>query len=106
MAAISVDDVQRKEMVAQIGAGNIATISGGRIRSIPSGIELPVSAGYVVRVELDAMDTYIVSRVFVRAGKEFGKGVRDNVYADEVGQAAYYASCYVSYDEDEWVEKR
>jgi hypothetical protein len=59
-----------------------------------------------VHVELDASDTYIVSRVFKRGGKVFVKGVRDNVYCDEVGEAAYRASCFRSYDADEWVGKR
>ncbi len=59
-----------------------------------------------MRVELDAMDTYSVSRILNRGGREFPKDLRENVYADEVGEAAYYAGMYQSYDEAGWVDKR
>jgi hypothetical protein len=38
--------------------------------------------------------TYTVRRVFARAGKEWIKGVRTNIYGDQVGEAAYEASCF------------
>lgn len=103
---LKVDGDQRREMLRQIGRMNVLAISGGRVTAIESGIELPVGSGYRVRVELTALDYYRVSRVFVRGGKEFLKGVRDDVDCFEVGQAAYYASCFRSYDEDGWVTKR
>jgi hypothetical protein len=96
---------ERVEIARQIGQMTILSISGGRIGSLPDGIELPVSSGYRVRVRLTPMDTYTVERVFVRGGKEFAKGERTDVYFDEVGEAAYYAGMFRSYDEKEWVTK-
>ena len=78
----------------------------GRAHDIESGIELPVSNGYSVRIELTAMDYYEVSRVFKRGQKLFIKGVRSDVDCFELAQAAYYASCFRSYDAQEWVGKR
>jgi hypothetical protein len=94
----------RREIARQIG-GNIFAISGGRIKPIENGIELPVGSGYHVRVELNGMDYYDVSRIFRRGGKEFVKGVRNDVDCFQVSEAAYYASCFRSYDENEWVGK-
>jgi hypothetical protein len=73
--------------------------------AIEDGIELPVGSGYTVRVVLDPMDTYTVTRVFTRSGKEFIHGSRSDVYCDEVAEVAYYASCFHSYDETEWPAK-
>jgi hypothetical protein len=94
---------QRKEIARQIGMGNILSISGGRIRAIENGVELPVSNGYSVRVELTAADDYTVSRIFRRGGKEWVKGSRDRVYCDEVGEVAYRAGMFRSFDEKQWV---
>lgn len=102
---VKVDGDQRREMASQIGFGNLLAISGGRIRPIESGIELPVGSGYSVRVELSALDYYEVSRVFKRGGKVFVKGVRSDVDCFQLADAAYYASCFRSYDENEWVRK-
>lgn len=93
---------QRKTIVRQIGTGNVLAISGGRVKGLVDGIELPVSSGYRVRVTLDANDTYTVARVMVRGAKEFPKGSKSNVYCEELGETAYRASCYKSYDESEW----
>jgi hypothetical protein len=106
MTLVSVNSEQRDQILAQIGRMRILSISGGRVTPIDAGIELPVSAGYVVRVELDGSDTYVVSRVFKRACNEWLKGVRDRVYADEVGEAAYYAGMYVSHNENDWMTAR
>jgi hypothetical protein len=43
----------------------------------------------------------VVRRVFRRAGREWIKGERDRVYCDEVGEVAYHASCFRSYDENQ-----
>jgi hypothetical protein len=51
------------------------------------------------------MDDYTVSRVFKRGGKEFIHGQRSGVYCDQVSEAAYFASCFNSYDENEWPDK-
>jgi hypothetical protein len=93
---------QRVEIARQIGKMTILSISGGRITPLADGIELPVSNGYRVRVHLDATDTYTVERVLVRGGKEFAKGACSNVYFDEVGELAYRAGMFRSYDADQW----
>jgi hypothetical protein len=102
MTTNTIDPEQRAEIARQIGTGNVLSISGGRVTALPDGIELPVSNGYRVRVHLDPSDTYTVERVFVRAGKTTIKGSRSNVYFDEVGELAYRAGMFRSYDENEW----
>lgn len=83
--------------VSQIGQMNVYAISGGRVKLTADGkVELPVSSGYLVRVEYDASDTYTVSRVLRRGDKEFIKGRETLVYADELGEVAYRASCFRS----------
>ena len=105
MNTMTIDGEQRREILAQIGMGRILSISGGRVRAIADGIELPVSNGYSVRVQLTAGDDYVVSRIFRRGGKEWVKGSRERVYCDEVGETAYYAGMFRSYDADEWITK-
>lgn len=105
MMKVKVDGEQRREMVAQINRMTLLSISGGRVKPVESGIELPVSNGYAVRIELTAMDYYEVSRVFKRGQKEFIKGVRSDVDCFQLSEAAYFASCFRSYDEQEWVTK-
>lgn len=95
---------QQREIARQVGQ-NLWAISGGRIKGIADGIELPVGNGYTVRIQLTPADEYIVSRVFRRAGKEWIKGQREGVYCDQVSEAAYFASCFRSYDDTEWVTK-
>lgn len=107
MSDYEITAVQRQEITQQIGIGNILSISGGRVQSLPDGIELPVSNGYRVRVHLTPADDYTVERVFIRKGKggvvrEFLHGSRDRVYADEVGEMAYRAGMFRSFSDDEW----
>ena len=92
------------ELIGQIGQ-NIWGISGGRVLRRDTGVTLPVSNGYSVTVDLAPGDTYTVRRVFKRGKKTWVKGERTGVYCDEVGEAAYYASCFRSYDENEWMTK-
>lgn len=99
---VQIDSWQRKEMLAQIGGRNILGISGGRVTDIPTGIELPVSNGYLVRIHLTIGDDYTVERVLRRGDKEWVKGSKDRVYCDAVSEQAYRASCFRSYDETEW----
>ena len=106
MLKVKVDGEQRREIVRQINRMTLLSISGGRVKPSESGIELPVSNGYSVRIELTAMDYYEVSRVFKRGAKEFIKGVRTDVDCFELSEAAYFASCFRSYDEGEWELKR
>jgi hypothetical protein len=99
-----------EETLAQIGKFQLVAISGLRWSTSGKGREvyvlhLPVGHGYRVDIELAADDTYTVRRVFKRGDKETVKGELKEVYFDKVGDAAYYASCYVSYDETEWPQK-
>ncbi len=91
---------ERTELLRQIGSANILAISGGRVTALEDGVELPVGSGYKVRVRYTWGDEYVVQRVFVRGGKEFDKGSRE-AWAGNVGQMAYYASCFRN-DDGEW----
>jgi len=96
---------------AQIGIGNILAISGGRFyidgATFQDGktqqVELPVAYGYRVRIFLAWDDTYTVQRVIVKNTKkgisENIKGSVEGVYFDQVGEVAYYASCFQSHPE-------
>ena len=98
-------ECDNEQLVHQIGARVILSISGGRILGRETGITLPVSNGYSVTVDLAANDLYIVRRIFKRGTKTWVKGERREVYCEDVSNAAYYASCFRSYDADEWVTK-
>lgn len=93
---------QRREILRQIGRMNVLAISGGRVRGLPDGIELPVDCGYRVRIRLTPADYYRVERVFVRGGKEFAKGHMDDIDFTQVANAAYYASCFRNDDNGQW----
>ena len=95
-------------LLSQIGKHNVLAISGGRVGVWkPNGecmeVELPISSGYLVRITLAASDLYTVERILRRRPK--GKtakedkvlGRMEGVYADQVGEVAYYASCYKSH---------
>jgi hypothetical protein len=85
----------------QIGAGNVLAISGGRWKINGVGdLILPVAAGYSVEIAYDASDTYTVRRVFTRGIKRWVKGEMSYVYCEDVGEAAYRASCYL----DAWAD--
>jgi len=90
------------ELLRQIGRGNLMAISGGRVMRRTTGITLPVDCGYSVTVDLAAGDTYVVRRIFRRGRKQWVRGEHTEVYCEEVGEAAYYASCFRSYNEDDW----
>jgi hypothetical protein len=81
------------ELLRQIGAMNLFAISGGRVVKRPTGVTLPVGHGYRVEIDLGWNDVWQVRRVFVRGTRTFLHGERE-AYADEVGEAAYRASCY------------
>lgn len=82
--------------VRQIGRMNILAISGGRIvERDDTTIQLPVRYGYVVEVQYQpGLDLYTVRRLFRRAGKETVKAQVSCIYATELGDEAYRASCY------------
>lgn len=99
-----------RETLAQIGKMNLMAVSGLRWSTSGKGSEvfrlhLPVGHGYRVDIELAANDTYTVRRVFKRGSTEWVKGEQSEVYFDQISEVAYYASCYVSYDENEWPGK-
>lgn len=100
----TVDNDQRQTMLRQIGRMNVLAISGGRAVALPDGVDLPVGAGYHVYVRYTPSDDYTVERVFIRGAKTFSKGVRERVYADEVGETAYRASCFRNDDAEYWPE--
>lgn len=91
-----------QELIAQIGRMNVLAISGGRVHSIVDDegetveVQLPVGKGYRVSITLGFMDTWTVRREYVRKGVATVKGVQEDVYADEVGEVAYKASCFVN----------
>jgi len=87
-----------RTLVQQIGHGNILAISGGRVQVRETGVTLPVHAGYRVTVDLAGNDTYTVRRIFERGPKTWVKGELTDVYADQLGEVAYQASCYVNVD--------
>jgi hypothetical protein len=91
-------DLDIDVLVAQIGRMNVFAISGGRVTYSDTAVILPVGKGYRVEIELAADDTYTVRRVFVRGAKRFVKGEQTGVYCEDIGDVAYYASCFVNVD--------
>ena len=100
-------------LLDQIGRRNVLGISGGRVGVWkPNGetveVDLPVSSGYSVRIRLGWDDLWTVERVLTRRAKgqtsktTTVKGRVTGVYCDQVGEVAYYASCYknVPFGED------
>lgn len=104
-------------LLAQIGRGNVFAISGGRVGVWkPNGecmeVELPVSSGYLVRIVLAGDDTYTVERILRRRPKgqtarvDKVMGRMEGVYCDQVGEVAYYASCYRSHPNFEALDSK
>lgn len=91
-------DVDPRVLLNQIGRMNVAAISGGRVNVYDDGVVLPVGSGYSVHVFLAADDTYTVRRVFKRGTKQWVKGEATGVYYDTVGETAYRASSFRSYE--------
>jgi hypothetical protein len=85
------------QTIAQLGHMNILAISGGRVIKRSTGITLPVSNGYSVSIDLAWDDTYTVRRLFTRSGKVSVKGELTGVYCDDLGDVAYYGSCFRSH---------
>jgi hypothetical protein len=84
-------------LMNQIGRGNILAMNGGRghhLLTLDTVLIGGVGAGYHVTVTLAADDTYTVRRWFARGGKATVKTEVWGVYADQVGEIAYQASCY------------
>lgn len=71
--------------------------SGGRFRPLPDdphGVEFPCGSGYHVRVTLNPLDLWDVTRLFRRGGRDFPKGTLTNVHAEELSEAVYRAGCF------------
>jgi hypothetical protein len=92
------------ELISQIGHMNILAISGGRVIVVKNNdgetieVELKCGAGYRVSIALGWDDTYTVTRQYVRKGTVFNKGTVEGVYCDNIGEVAYKASCFRSYE--------
>lgn len=92
------------ELINQIGHMNILAISGGRVIVVKNNdgetieVELKCGAGYRVSIALGWDDTYTVTRQYVRKGTVFNKGTVEGVYCDNIGEVAYKASCFRSYE--------
>ena len=84
-------------MIAHIGRMNLLAISGGRVTPITETVvQLPVAAGYRVEVTYDrGRDLYDVRRLHYRAGRYTIRGEMLGLYADQLADAAYRASCYL-----------
>lgn len=80
-----------------IGRMNVLAISGGRVQVIDEDtISLPVHYGYSVEIKLNrGQDLYEVRRMFRRGAKQWVKGEALGLYCDQLGEAAYRASCYL-----------
>jgi len=100
-AILALTSFQRHEIVRQLGR-DFWAISGGKVGALRGGIDLPCGAGYSVKIELDASDTYVVSRVYRRSGVEHAHGVRTNIGCEELAEVAFRASCFRDYDDEEW----
>ena len=87
-------DLER-DLIPQIRMWDLAAVSGGRREQLNKyEAKFPVGAGYSVRVKLSFMDTWEVERVFEREGKAWLKERWDDVYAFDVSDVLYKASCY------------
>lgn len=86
-----------EELLSQLGMGNLFAISGGRVIKRSTGVTLPVSNGYSVSIDLAWNDTYTVRRLFTRSGKVTIKGELTGVYCEDLGEVAYYGSCFRSH---------
>jgi hypothetical protein len=92
------------ELISQIGHMNVLAISGGRVIVVKNNngetieVELKCGAGYRVSIALGWDDTYTVTRQYVRKGTVFNKGTVEGVYCDNIGEVAYKASCFRSYE--------
>lgn len=87
-------DFDHGTLMRQIGRGNFLAISGGRMFYNDHGVILPVSSGWKVTVDLANDDTYTVRRIRVQRFRAWLHGEVSGVYAEEVGEAAYRASCF------------
>ena len=91
------------ELIAQLGKMTFFAICGGKFAIWqPEGETVEADFwcgnGYRVRITLGWDDTWTVQRIFVRKDQVSIKGEMKGVYADQVSDIAYKASCYRSYE--------
>lgn len=86
--------INSRTLLEQIGRMNWLAISGGRYEVFNSTVFFPVDRGYWVAVTLTAADDYTVNRITLRAGKITVKATFEGVYAENIGEVAYRASCF------------
>ena len=79
---------------SQIGRNTFFAICGGRSEIRDGKLHMAVSSGYRVVVSLEANDTYTVERIMKRGAKVFPKGIVTDVYAEQVSDVCWDASCY------------
>ena len=97
-------DFEPEVTLAQIGAGTIAAVSGGRwtvhlsVEHDPDGtshpvpvLELPCGRGYRVEIQLGADDTYTVRRIHRRGGARTVKGVAAGIHFPGLAEQVYRA---------------
>ena len=86
--------------LSQIRRMDLLAISGGRVVQIDDKtISLPVHYGYSVEIEYQAgRDLYEVRRILKRGAKRFDKGTVTGVYAEDLSETAYQASCFQNVD--------
>lgn len=78
-----------------IGIGNLWAINDGNAIRRPTGLTFPLSAGFSVTVDRTVGDMFTVRRLFTgRKGRVSIRGELSGVYLDQVGAAAYIASCF------------
>jgi hypothetical protein len=86
--------INSRTLLEQIGRMNWLAISGGRYEVFNSTVFLPVAKGYWVAITLTGADDYTVNRITLRAGKVTVKETFEGVYAENIGEVAYRASCF------------
>lgn len=99
----------RQQAVGQIARMTLGAISGFRVGGTHLGVDLPVAHGYSVIIQLQGNDLYTVRRVRVTKVKGVPVvrlyGEATDVGCERLSEVCYYASCYVSYDGNEWPTK-
>lgn len=92
------DRADARTIVSQIGRMNLFAISGGRVIDSGHGVILPVGSGYKVTVDLAWNDTYTVRRIRIVGVQAWLYGEVTGVHAEELGEVAYQAHAFRSYD--------
>jgi hypothetical protein len=81
-------------LMQQLGRMNFLAISGGRMFYNDHGVILPVGHGYKVTIDLQWNDEYTVRRIRIKGFRAYLHGEVTGVYAENLGEVAYRASCF------------